>query len=60
VQELAVRVDRLAASLREGITLSADEPATQDLYVEVTRGVEKQRWMLLAHLERRGGNGGAS
>jgi DNA-binding ferritin-like protein len=31
---------------------SGDEPATQDIYTEVVRGIEKQRWMLAAHLER--------
>jgi DNA-binding ferritin-like protein len=32
---------------------SADEAATQDVYIEVVRGIEKQRWMLQAHLARR-------
>jgi DNA-binding ferritin-like protein len=31
---------------------SADEAATQDVYVEVVRGIEKQRWMLEAHLAK--------
>jgi DNA-binding ferritin-like protein len=32
---------------------SADEAATQDVYTEVVRGIEKQRWMLQAHLAGR-------
>lgn len=52
LQELASRIDRLVADLRQGIALSTEEAATQDVYIEVTRGVEKQRWMLLAHLTR--------
>jgi DNA-binding ferritin-like protein len=31
---------------------SADATATQDVYSEVVRGIEKQRWMLQAHLAR--------
>ncbi len=59
LEELTRRVDRLVTDLRDGMALATDEAATQDLYIEITRGIEKQRWMLLAHLERRGGNGGA-
>jgi DNA-binding ferritin-like protein len=32
---------------------TANEPATQDVYIEVVRGIEKQRWMLQAHLAQR-------
>jgi DNA-binding ferritin-like protein len=32
---------------------SADEAATQDLYIDVVRGIEKQRWMIWSHLQRR-------
>jgi DNA-binding ferritin-like protein len=39
------------------MTLSAEEPATQDIYIEVTRGIEKQRWMLMAHLDKMGSGG---
>jgi starvation-inducible DNA-binding protein len=59
LEELAHRVDLLVSALRDGIALSTDEAATQDLYIEVTRGIEKQRWMLLAHLTRQAGNGRA-
>ena len=52
LQELARRVERTADELRVAISSSAEEPVTQDLYVEVARGIEKQRWMLLAHLSQ--------
>jgi hypothetical protein len=35
---------------REAIGASAEEPVTQDLYIEIAGGIEKQRWMLLARL----------
>jgi DNA-binding ferritin-like protein len=31
---------------------STDDLATQDVFIEVVRGIEKQRWMLQAHLNR--------
>ncbi len=46
------RLDILDSDLRQAMYESADEPATQDVYVEVVRGIEKQRWMLQAHLAR--------
>lgn len=55
LEELARRLDRAVADLRQGVSLSANETVTQDVYLEVTRGVEKQRWMVLAHLARGGG-----
>jgi starvation-inducible DNA-binding protein len=53
VTELVSRVDALTAELRKAMENSADEAATQDVYIEVVRGIEKQRWMLQAHLARR-------
>jgi starvation-inducible DNA-binding protein len=50
LQELAQRVEHTADEIREAITSSAEDPLTQDLYIEVARGIEKQRWVLLAHL----------
>jgi starvation-inducible DNA-binding protein len=50
--ELVSRVVALTAELRQAMDASADEAATQDVYVEVVRGIEKQRWMLQAHLAR--------
>jgi starvation-inducible DNA-binding protein len=50
LQELARRIERTAEVLRAAIGSSAEEPVTQDLYIEIARGIDKQRWMLLAHL----------
>jgi starvation-inducible DNA-binding protein len=52
LQELSRRVERTANELREAISSSVEEPVTQDLFIEVARGIEKQRWMLLAHLSQ--------
>jgi starvation-inducible DNA-binding protein len=51
--ELVGRVDGLTAELRKAMDASVDEAATQDVYIEVVRGIEKQRWMLQAHLARK-------
>ena len=53
IEELVGRVDILDSDLRRLMTETADEPATQDVYIEIVRGIEKQRWMLQAHLSRR-------
>jgi starvation-inducible DNA-binding protein len=50
LEALAEHTDRVAAELRQAVAASAAEAATQDLYIEVLRGLEGQRWMLLAHL----------
>ena len=50
LEELVGRIDTLTADLRQAMDESADEAATQDVYTEVVRGIEKQRWMLQAHL----------
>jgi starvation-inducible DNA-binding protein len=57
LDELARRLDRVVADVRNAIDSTASEPATQDLYVAVARGLEKQRWMVLAHLAHQSGNG---
>jgi starvation-inducible DNA-binding protein len=53
LEALVGRIDTLSADLRQAMETSADEPATQDVYIEVVRGIEKQRWMLEAHLAKR-------
>ena len=53
LEELVGRLDTLAADLRQAMDDSADDAATEDVFIEVTRGVEKQRWMLQAHLAGR-------
>ena len=60
LEELAQRLDRIIADVREALDDAGDEPVTEDLYIEVARGLEKQRWMLRAHLARPGGNGPAA
>ncbi len=52
LEELVGRVDILDGDLRQAMDATAHEPATQDVYIEVVRGIEKQRWMLQAHLAR--------
>jgi starvation-inducible DNA-binding protein len=53
LEALVARIDILDGDLRQAIDTTASEPATQDVYIEVVRGIEKQRWMLQAHLARR-------
>jgi starvation-inducible DNA-binding protein len=53
LEALVARIDILDGDLRQAMNTTASEPATQDLYIEVVRGIEKQRWMLQAHLARR-------
>jgi starvation-inducible DNA-binding protein len=53
IEELVGRADILDSDLRRLMMETADEPATQDVYIEIVRGIEKQRWMLQAHLFRR-------
>ena len=53
LEALVQRIDILDGDLRQAMDATASEPATQDVYIEVVRGIEKQRWMLQAHLARR-------
>jgi starvation-inducible DNA-binding protein len=55
LEALVARIDILVGDLRQAMDTNADEAATQDVYIEVVRGIEKQRWMLQAHLTRRAG-----
>jgi starvation-inducible DNA-binding protein len=43
------RVTLVAARIRERADRMADDLATQDLLIEILRGLEKQRWMIRAH-----------
>lgn len=47
---LVLRIDLTVSGLRQAMDASATEPATQDVYIEVVRGIEKQGWMLQSHL----------
>jgi starvation-inducible DNA-binding protein len=50
VEELIQRLEHVAIDLRQAMDASADEAATEDVFIEVLRGVEKQHWMLREHL----------
>jgi starvation-inducible DNA-binding protein len=50
VEELLGRLDVAVETMRGSMDASADEPNTQDVYVEILRALEKDRWMLQAHL----------
>jgi starvation-inducible DNA-binding protein len=50
VEELVLRLQHVAADLRHAMDASADEAATEDVFIEVLRGIEKQHWMLREHL----------
>lgn len=51
VKELHARMLAAAEQARDGADDAEDEPATQDLYIEVIRGLEKRAWMVEAHLD---------
>ena len=50
IEELLGRLDVAVAAMRGSMDASANEPNTQDVYVEILRALEKDRWMLQAHL----------
>jgi starvation-inducible DNA-binding protein len=50
IEELVVRLEQVASDLRQAMDASADEAATEDVLIEVLRGIEKQHWMLREHL----------
>jgi starvation-inducible DNA-binding protein len=50
IEELIQRLEHVAADLRQAMDASADEAATEDVFIEVLRGIEKQHWMLREHL----------
>ena len=50
VEELILRLEHVASDLRQAMDASADEAATEDVFIEVLRGIEKQHWMLREHL----------
>jgi starvation-inducible DNA-binding protein len=43
------RVTLVAARIRERADNLGDDLASQDLLIEILRGIEKQRWMIRAH-----------
>lgn len=50
-EALRDRMVGAAEQLRAAAATLDDEAATQDMYVEIVRGLEKSAWMLDAHLE---------
>jgi starvation-inducible DNA-binding protein len=48
VAQLLKRLDAAVATMRTSMEKSEDEPNTQDVYVEILRALEKDRWMLEA------------
>lgn len=50
IEQLLQRLDVGVESLRRAMDAAASEPNTQDVYVEILRALEKDRWMLQAHL----------
>jgi starvation-inducible DNA-binding protein len=54
VRALAERVAPYATALRANITLAADveDAGSAVVYTDISRGVDKQLWVLDAHLHR--------
>jgi starvation-inducible DNA-binding protein len=50
IEQLLQRLDVGVETMRRSMDAAAVEPNTQDVYVEVLRALEKDRWMLQAHL----------
>ena len=47
---LVERANRTIAEVREAMETSDRDLPTQDVYIEIARGLEKQEWMLRSHL----------
>jgi len=52
LRALVERANVAIAEIRRGIDGSEDDLPTQDVYIEIARGLEKQEWMLRSHLTR--------
>lgn len=50
LRALVERAKAAIAEIRRGIDGSEDDLPTQDVYIEIARGLEKQEWMLRSHL----------
>jgi starvation-inducible DNA-binding protein len=50
LKELVERVVAAIKEIRKGINDSEGDLPTQDIYIEIARGLEKQEWMLRSHL----------
>ena len=47
---LVERANRTVAEVRGAMEATARDLPTQDVYIEIARGLEKQEWMLRSHL----------
>jgi starvation-inducible DNA-binding protein len=50
LRALVERADAAIAEIRRAMDGSEDDLPTQDVYIEIARGLEKQEWMLRSHL----------
>lgn len=50
LKALVERTSAAIAEIRKGIDGSEEDLPTQDVYIEIARGLEKQEWMLRSHL----------
>jgi len=50
LKALVERAVAAIAEIRKGIDGSEEDLPTQDIYIEIARGLEKQEWMLRSHL----------
>ena len=50
LKALVERTNAAIAEIRKGIDGSEEDLPTQDVYIEIARGLEKQEWMLRSHL----------
>lgn len=46
------RMHQVSVMLQNMVHATEDDLATQDLYIEVIRGMDKRAWMLTAHVEK--------
>jgi len=51
VTMFVTRLDGVIERLRDRIARLESEPVTQDMLIEITQGIEKQRWMLRMQLK---------
>jgi starvation-inducible DNA-binding protein len=51
LRALVERATGAITEVRKAMDGSGDELATQDVYIEICRGLEKQEWMLRSHLD---------
>jgi starvation-inducible DNA-binding protein len=50
-RELRDRMHEVSVMLQNLVKATEDDLATQDLYIELIRGIDKRAWMLTAHVD---------